>query len=86
VGSSSRTTQVRAIMTKNVIVVPPDATLQKCMQLMTKHKIRHLPVVDEGRVVGMLSISDVVREIIVQQEQALDELRRYVTGEPRLST
>jgi signal-transduction protein with cAMP-binding, CBS, and nucleotidyltransferase domain len=85
VGRSSRATRVGGIMTTNVIVVSPDANLQNCMKLMTQHKIRHLPVVDEGRVVGMVSIGDVVREIIVQQDHALDELRRYVTGEPRLA-
>jgi signal-transduction protein with cAMP-binding, CBS, and nucleotidyltransferase domain len=86
VGRSSRVTRVRAIMTVNVITVAPDANLQNCMQLMTNHRIRHLPVVDEGQVVGMVSIGDVVREIIAQQSHALDELRRYVTGEPRLTS
>ncbi len=85
VGKSSRTTRVDAIMTKDVITVQPDTSLQDCMQLMTRHRFRHLPVVEERHVVGVLSIGDLVREALAQQSQALDELRRYVTGEPRLA-
>jgi len=84
VGRSSRSTPVEAIMTKDVIIVGPDTSLQDCMQLMTKHHIRHLPVVQQGQVLGVISIGDVVRETLTQQSHALDELRRYVTGEPRL--
>jgi CBS domain-containing protein len=84
VGRSSRSTPVETIMTKGVIVVGPDTSLQDCMQLMTKHHIRHLPVVQEQQVLGVISIGDVVRETLIQQSQALDELHRYVTGEPRL--
>ena len=84
VGRSSRSTPVEAIMTKDVIVVGPDTSVQDCMQLMTKHHIRHLPVVQQGQVLGVISIGDVVRETLIQQSHALDELHRYVTGEPRL--
>ena len=71
-------------MTKDVIIVGHDTSLQDCMQLMTKHHIRHLPVVLQGQVLGVISIGDVVRETLIQQSHALDELHRYVTGEPRL--
>lgn len=84
VGRSSRSTLVDAIMTKSVIIVSPDTSVQDCMQLMTKHRIRHLPVVQQGQVLGVISIGDVVRETLMQQSHALDELHRYVTGEPRL--
>ena len=84
VGRSSRSTPVEIIMTKDVIIVGPDTSLQDCMQLMTKHHIRHLPVVQQGQVLGVISIGDVVRETLIQQSHALDELHRYVTGEPRL--
>ena len=83
VGRSSQTTSVEAIMTRDVITAEPDSSLQVCMQLMTLHRIRHLPVVDKGHVVGIVSIGDLVRETLAQQGHALDELQRYVTGEPR---
>lgn len=86
VGKSSQSTLVEAIMTRDVIVVQPDSSLQECMQLMTKHRIRHLPVVEAEQVIGVVSIGDVVRETLAQQSHALDELRRYVTGEPRLGS
>jgi predicted transcriptional regulator len=73
-------------MSAPVITIHPDTSMQQCMELMTQHRIRHLPVVEDGWVLGMVSIGDVVREIIVQQSDALDELHRYVTGEPRLNS
>jgi len=85
VGRSSQDTRVDAIMTREVITVEPDASLQECMQLMTTHRIRHLPVVEQGHVLGVVSIGDVVREALAQQSHALDELQRYVSGEPRLA-
>ena len=84
-GRSSQTTRVDTIMTRDVITVEPNTSLQACMRLMTSHRIRHLPVVLAGRVVGIVSIGDVVRATLTQQCQALDELQRYVTGEPRLA-
>ena len=84
-GRSSHATRVEAIMTKDVITVEPETSLQTCMQLMTSHRIRHLPVIQAGQTVGIVSIGDVVRATLVHQSQALDELQRYVTGEPRLA-
>ncbi len=84
-GRASHTTRVDAIMTGEVITISPDTSLRECMALMTKHGIRHLPVVEGDRVLGLVSIRDVVRETLAQQCHALDELQRYVTGEPRLA-
>lgn len=85
-GRASQTTKVDAIMTQNVITVELDTTIQYCMQLMTQHRIRHLPVIESEKVVGVVSIGDVVREILKQQSHTIDELHRYVTGEPRLGS
>ncbi len=84
-GRLSQDTRVGTIMTRDVITVMPDTSLQDCMRLMTSHRIRHLPVVERDQVVGMVSIGDVVRETLAQQSHAIDELQRYVTGEPRLA-
>ena len=83
VGRSSQTTKVEAIMSSPVITVTLETSLQECMQLMLSRKIRHLPVVETGALVGIVSIGDVVRETLAQQRHALDELERYVAGEPR---
>ena len=83
VGRSSQATRVEAIMTQDVITVTPETSLQSCMQLMTGHRIRHLPVVDQEEILGIVSIGDVVRETLNQQSHALAELQRYVSGEPR---
>jgi CBS domain-containing protein len=83
VGRSSQTTKVEQIMSTPVVTVSPDESLQGCMQIMTARKFRHLPVVESGQPVGMLSIGDVVRETLAQQRHALNELQRYVNGEPR---
>jgi len=83
VGRSSQTTKVEAIMSSPVVTVSLETSLQECMQLMISRKIRHLPVVETDGLVGIVSIGDVVRETLAQQRQALDELQRYVAGEPR---
>ena len=83
-GRSARQTLVADIMVSGVVTVGPDSSLQDCMLLMTERRIRHLPVVEGGRVTGMISIGDAVRETLLQQRDALHELQRYVTGEPRL--
>lgn len=79
-GKSSKTTLVAEIMTSNLITVTPEATVSECMELMTNLLIRHLPVLREGTLVGIISIGDLVRDIIVRQQFALDELERYVAG------
>lgn len=77
---SSKTTAVSEIMSAEVIVVSPRDTLAACLELMARHRIRHLPVVSLGRLAGMLSVGDLVWEVIRQQQHTVDELCRYVSG------
>ena len=77
-GRSSSDTPVREIMTANVITVDPDCGTQRCMQIMTERRVRHLPVLDKGRVVGMLSIGDLVRAMLVEQAQTIEQLENYI--------
>ncbi|MEQ8523439.1 CBS domain-containing protein [Gracilimonas sp.] len=79
-GRTSKTTKVQKIMTKNVIRVEPTDTVNLCMQLMTEKKIRHLPVVDNEKVVGVISIGDVVKTVIANQKSEIDSLRNYIGG------
>ena len=81
-GKASRTTPVREIMTAEVLCVGPDQTLADCMTLMTERRVRHLPVVDEGALVGVISIGDVVKDIISEQEYIIEQLQTYITGGP----
>ncbi len=85
VGKQAGATLVSEIMTEKVVTIGLDATMRGCMKLMTVRRVRHLPVIDEDRIVGMLSIGDLVREAIEQQSHVIDELERYVAGEPRLA-
>jgi CBS domain-containing protein len=80
-GRSSDTTRVEEIMTPNVIVVTPRTRTRECMQLMSEKNIRHLPVVDEGRVVGMVSIRDIVSDIIADQDFTIEQLEHYISGQ-----
>jgi CBS domain-containing protein len=80
-GRSSDTTRVEEVMTPNVIVVSPRTRSRECMQLMTEKNIRHLPVVDEGRVVGMVSIRDIVSDIIADQDFTIEQLEHYISGQ-----
>ncbi|HVO07521.1 MAG TPA: CBS domain-containing protein [Burkholderiaceae bacterium] len=77
-GRSSSDTPVSQIMTAQVITVSPDQTTQQCMQIMTERRVRHLPVVDAGRVVGMLSIGDLVRAVLAEQAQTIEQLENYI--------
>ncbi|WP_421775292.1 CBS domain-containing protein [Gracilimonas sp.] len=79
-GRTSKTTEVQEIMTKDVIRVEPTDTVNLCMQLMTEKKIRHLPVVDNEQVVGVISIGDVVKTVIAHQKSEIDSLRNYIGG------
>ena len=80
-GRSSKDTLVSDIMTAEVVTAEPRYTVLECMRVMTARRIRHLPVVDQGRVVGMISIGDLVRSIITAQAETIEQLRNYVTGE-----
>lgn len=78
---SSHVATVRDIMTTTVLAVDPDQTLEDCMQIMTERRFRHLPVIDEGRLIGLVSIGDVVKEIITVQQGTIHHLERYIRGE-----
>lgn len=80
VGRVSRETKVREIMTDEVITVSPDTTVGECMALMTGKRIRHLPVLEGGSLVGLISIGDVVKAIMSEQELMIAELESYITG------
>jgi CBS domain-containing protein len=79
-GRQSRETLVREIMSAPVLFVTPDKTIGECMHLVTSRRIRHLPVMEGDRVVGMLSIGDLVNWIITTQEQTIRHLHNYITG------
>jgi CBS domain-containing protein len=85
-GKSSRHTPVQDGMTDRVIYVRPDQSVEACMALMTKHHIRHLPVLEGDRVVGVISIGDVVKSVISQQANTIHHLETYITkGYPEVS-
>ena len=79
-GKTSRETPVREIMTEKVVWVRPDQTIEECMALMTNKRIRHLPVLEGGRLLGVISIGDVVKDIISEQEFMIEQLENYITG------
>ena len=79
-GRSSADTPVREIMTANVITVAPGDSVHRCMRLVTDKHIRHLPVVDGGKVVGVVSIGDLVKAVIDDQAETLEQLQRYISG------
>ena len=78
-GRSSQATLVRDIMTPSPIIVAPHQTVHECLQIMTLRRIRHLPVVDDGNVSGIISIGDLVKSIIETQEFTIDQLHTYIT-------
>jgi CBS domain-containing protein len=80
-GRSSKDTFVREIMTPSPITICLDCSVDDAMRTMTTHRIRHLPVVDKEKVVGMLSIGDLVNWIIMSQDQAIESLEHYITGQ-----
>ena len=77
---SAAETAVEEVMTRRVIYAPPDHTVEECMALMTDKRIRHLPVLDNGRLVGMISIGDLVKAIIDEQQHTIEQLVNYITG------
>lgn len=80
-GKTARDTLVRDIMTPKVYSVRPDQTIEECMHLMTDRHIRHLPVVEDDEVVGVISIGDVVKTIISEQKFVIEQLENYISGD-----
>jgi CBS domain-containing protein len=79
-GRSSAETPVWQIMSAPAITVTLEETVQRCMEIMTERRIRHLPVVDGGRMVGMISIGDCVRAVIEDQTETIQQLERFISG------
>ena len=75
----SRDTPVSAIMTRRVLYVRPDQTLDECMVLMSEKNLRHLPVLDNGRLIGVISMRDVVKDLISEKEFMIAQLENYIT-------
>lgn len=80
-GKSSKDTLIGEIMTGNLITVSPDSTIDECMELMTGKYIRHLPVVDNDKLTGIISIGDVVRRIIQEQKSLIGHMEQYIAGQ-----
>jgi CBS domain-containing protein len=78
---SSRTTEVRQVMTSDLICVGPLDTMESCMELMTEKHIRHLPVMEDNKLIGMISIGDLVKNIIEDQKAMILQLEQYIRGE-----
>jgi CBS domain-containing protein len=79
-GKTSKQTFVREIVTPNVITVAPDELVEECMRLMTEHRIRHLPVVQNGELLGIISIGDLVNWIISAQDATIEQMESYIGG------
>lgn len=79
-GRTSAATQVRDVMTPDVLFVRPHQTSEQCMQIMSSHRLRHLPVVEGDKLVGMISIGDLVKDIISEQKFIIEQLEQYISG------
>jgi CBS domain-containing protein len=79
-GRSSKTTAVRDIMSTNVVFARPDENVEKCMNVMTDKRVRHLPVMEGGRLIGLVSIGDLVKAIITEQQETIEHLENYIRG------
>ena len=81
-GKVSKQTAVKEILTGQVVKVHPDTTVEECMRLMTDHRVRHLPVQEDNRIVGIVSIGDLVNWIISAQTSTIHQLQTYISGYP----
>ena len=79
-GKSSKDTPVQEIMSSHVLYVRPEQTIEDCMALMTDKRVRHLPVMEAEKLVGVISIGDVVKAVIAEQEFMIEQLQNYITG------
>lgn len=79
-GRSSHTTAVRDIMTTDVITTTGSQSVEYCMNVVTEQRIRHLPVVEDGKLVGIISIGDLVKAVIADQQEAIEHLQHYING------
>ena len=79
-GRSSRETEVGEIMSTDLVTVAPTDGVNHCLRVMTEHRVRHLPVVADGMVVGVLSIGDLVKQVIAEQGDTIDNLQSYIAG------
>jgi len=77
-GKSSKETRVEEIMTTRVVCIGPDRSVEECMALMTDKRVRHLPVLEDKKVVAVISIGDVVREMIEDQKHIIEQLEQYI--------
>lgn len=81
-GKSSKSTQVREIISGEIISVTPEHTVEDCLRLMTNHRVRHLPVLTNGQLAGLVSIGDLVNSIISAQRTTIEQLQVYIGGVP----
>ena len=79
-GRSSRTTVIQEIMTSTVISVSPKEAVEECMELMTRNRIRHLPIIENERVIGIVSIGDLVKWLVTEQEETIEHLHNYISA------
>ena len=79
-GKSSKDTPVRDVMTARVTYIRPEQTVEDCMALMTDKRVRHLPVLDQGRVVGLVSIGDIVKAVISEKQFIIEQLENYISS------
>jgi CBS domain-containing protein len=80
-GRTSKETPVSAIMTTEVLCVGPQQTTEECMAIMTENRVRHLPVLDKGKLIGLVSIGDLVKDIISEQQFIIEQLEHYIAGD-----